>query len=143
MECGTPSRDTARAMSEENVEAVRRIFTTINDSLDLPRELHDPDYELDLDETGGGVHRGIDAALEQMRPYWETFEDFHYEIEEVIHADEQRVIVAVRDGGRTRGSDAEVWTRFFDVFTFRNGKVLRTSAHLDRSRALEAAGLRE
>jgi ketosteroid isomerase-like protein len=130
-------------MSEENVEIVRRIFATVNDSLDLPRELYDPDYELDLSESGGGVHRGIDAGLEQMRPYWETFEDFHYEIEEVIHADDQRVIMAVRDGGRMRGSDAEVWTRFFDVFTFRNGKVLRTSAHLDRNRALEAAGLSE
>jgi ketosteroid isomerase-like protein len=76
-------------------------------------------------------------------PYWETFEDFHYEIEEVIHADETHVIAAVRDGGRMKGSDAEVWTRFFDVVTFRNGKVLRLSAHLDKNRALEAAGLRE
>ena len=81
--------------------------------------------------------------LEEMQPYWETFEDFQYEIEEVIHADEQRVIMAVRDGGRMRGSDAEVWTRFFDVFTFRNGKVLRTSAHLSKESALEAAGLSE
>ena len=77
-----------------------------------------------------------------MRPYWETFDDFRYEIEEVIHADENQVVAAVRDGGRMRGSDSEVWTRFFDVFTFRNGKVLRTSAHLDKDRALEAAGLR-
>jgi ketosteroid isomerase-like protein len=130
-------------MSQKNVEIVRRIFTTINDGLDYPRELLDPDFELDLSETGGGVHHGIDAMLEQMRPYWETFEDFHYEIEEVIHADERQVIVAVRDGGRMRGSDAEVWTHFFDVFAFRNGKVLRASAHLDRNRALEAAGLRE
>ena len=130
-------------MSQANVEIVRRIFATINDSLDVPRELYDPDAELDLSETGGGVHRGIDAALELMQTYWETFEDFHYEIEEVIHADEQRVIMAVRDGGRMRGSDAEVWTRFFDVFTFRNRKVLRMSAHLSKERALEAAGLSE
>jgi ketosteroid isomerase-like protein len=61
----------------------------------------------------------------------------------VIHADETHVIAAVRDGGRMKGSDADVWTRFFDVVTFRNGKVLRLSAHLDKNRALEAAGLRE
>ena len=130
-------------MPEENVEVVRTIFTTVNDSFDWPRELHDPDFELDVSEVGLGVIHGFDAALEQMRTYWETFEDFRYEIEEVIHADERRVIVAVRDGGRMRGSDAEVWTRFFDVFTFRNGKVLRASAHLSKERALEAAGLRE
>jgi ketosteroid isomerase-like protein len=108
-----------------------------------PESSLDPDFELDLSETGGGVLHGIDAMLEQMRDYWETFEDFRYEIEEVIHADERQVIVAVRDGGRMRGSDAEVWTHFFDVFAFRNGKVLCASAHFDRNRALEAAGLRD
>ena len=76
-------------------------------------------------------------------PYWETFEDFRYEIEEVIHAEDRHVIVAVRDCGRLSGSDAEVWTRFFNVFTFRNAKVVRSSAHLGRNRALEAAGLSE
>jgi ketosteroid isomerase-like protein len=121
------------------VEIVRRIFTTINDGFDLPRELHDSDYELDLSDQAGGVHHGVDAALEQMRPYWETFEDFRYEIEEVIYADDMHVIVAVRDGGRLSRSDAEVWTRFYDVFTFRNAKVVRTSAHLDRNRARVAS----
>jgi hypothetical protein len=57
-------RDTAWAMSQKNVEIVRRIFTTINDGLDYPRELLDPDFELDLSETAGGVHHGIDAMLE-------------------------------------------------------------------------------
>ena len=98
---------------------------------------------VELPEYGGPLLRGIDAMLDQMREYWEMFEDFHYEIEEVIHADERRVIVAVRDGGRMRGSDSEVWTRFFNVVTFRNGKVVRMSAHLDKHLALEAAGLSE
>ena len=42
-----------------------------------------------------------------------------------------------------KGSDAKVSNRFFHVFSFRDGKVARISAHRDRSRALEAAGLRE
>jgi ketosteroid isomerase-like protein len=78
-----------------------------------------------------------------MRPYWETFEAFHVEIEEVIHADEVQVVDLVRDGGRMKGSDAEVWNRFFHVWTFRDGKVVRVSIHTDRSSALEAAGLSE
>ena len=42
-----------------------------------------------------------------------------------------------------KGSGAEVWTRFFDVVTLREDKIVRLSAHTDRNRALEAAGLKE
>jgi ketosteroid isomerase-like protein len=61
----------------------------------------------------------------------------------VIHADEEKVVTAVRDGGRIRGGDSEVWNRFFHVFTFRDGKIVRQSIHTDRNRTLEAAGLSE
>jgi ketosteroid isomerase-like protein len=61
----------------------------------------------------------------------------------LIHVDERRVVTAVRDGGRMKGSDAEVWNRFFHVWTFAEGKIIRLSIHTDRDRALEAAGLRE
>jgi ketosteroid isomerase-like protein len=41
----------------------------------------------------------------------------------------ERVVVRIRDGGRVRASDAEVWNRYFDVWTFREGKAVRMSAH--------------
>jgi hypothetical protein len=50
-----------------------------------------------------------------MLTYWTMFENFHVEVEEVIHADERQVVTAVRDGGQMKGSDAEVWNRFFHV----------------------------
>ncbi|HEV7364153.1 MAG TPA: hypothetical protein VGN71_07135, partial [Solirubrobacteraceae bacterium] len=68
---------------------------------------------------------------------------FHVDVEEVIHADQERVITAVRDGGHMKASDTEVWNRFFHPYTFDQGKVVRLSIHTDRKRALEAAGLRE
>jgi ketosteroid isomerase-like protein len=61
----------------------------------------------------------------------------------VIHADEGRVVNVVRAGGRMRGTDAEVWNRFFHVWTFRDGRIVRLSIHADRNRAVEAAGLFE
>jgi len=132
-------------MSEENVEIVRRIYAEQVGRPEAVRELYEPDYETDLTDAGPdvGVVRGFDAAEEALRPYWEMFDDFRYEIEEVIHADERRVVTAVRDGGRMRETDSEVWNRFFHVWTFRAGKVVRVSAHLNRTRALEAAGLSE
>jgi ketosteroid isomerase-like protein len=138
-------RDTARAMSEKNVETVRRVYEGVNARLEAPRELFDPDYEFDNTELWPDVVEvlGFDAAQEAMREYWETFEAYHVEIEEVIYADEGRVVDVVRDGGRMRGTDAEVWNRFFHVWTLRDGRIVRLSIHTDRTRSLEAAGLSE
>ena len=132
-------------MSQENVEVVRKAYRGVNARMEPPRELFGSDYELDATDVSPdfGVVRGFDAVQEAFISYWGTFEDFHVEISEVIHADEDQVVTAVRDGGRMSGSDAEVWNRFFHVWTFRAGKVRRLSIHSDPSRALEVAGLRE
>jgi ketosteroid isomerase-like protein len=132
-------------MSEKNVETVRRVYEGVNARLETPRELFDPAYEFDNTELWpdvGGV-LGFEAAQEAMREYWETFEAYRVEIEEVIYADEGRVVNVVRDGGRMRGTDAEVWNRFFHVWTLRDGRIVRLSVHTDRNRSLEAAGLSE
>jgi ketosteroid isomerase-like protein len=130
-------------MSEENVQTIRRVYEGVNTRLETPRELFDPDYEFDNTELWPDLVEvlGFEAAQEAMREYWETFEAYHVEIEEVIYADEGRAVIAVRDGGRMKGSDAEVWNRFLHVWTFRDGKIVRLSVHADRDRALEVAGL--
>jgi ketosteroid isomerase-like protein len=132
-------------MSQENVEIVRRAYEEVNANLDVPDALFDPDYEFDAREVAPniGIVRGIEAAGEALREYWETFEDFNIELKEVLHADEEHVVTAVQDGGRVKGSDAEIWNRLFHAWTFRDGKVVRISSHTDRDRAFEAAGLAE
>jgi ketosteroid isomerase-like protein len=132
-------------MSEKNVETVRRVYEGVSARLEVPRELFDPDYEFDNTELWPDIAGvlGFEAAQEVMRQYWETFEAYHVEIEEVIYADEGLVVDVVRDGGRMRGTDAEVWNRFFHVWTLRDGRIVRLSVHTDRNRSLEAAGLSE
>ena len=61
----------------------------------------------------------------------------------MIQADDERVVCVVRDGGRISGSDAEVSNQFFNVFTFRDGRITRLSFYTDMNRALAAAGLLE
>jgi ketosteroid isomerase-like protein len=85
----------------------------------------------------------VEATEEVIGGYWEMFEEFRVELTEVIYADQEHVVTAVRDGGWMKESGAEVWNRFFHAWTFRDGKVIRYSAHTDRSRALKAAGLSE
>jgi hypothetical protein len=102
-------------MSEQNVETVRRVYEGVSARLEVPRELFDPGYEFDNTELWPDIGEvlGFDAAQEAMREYWETFEAYHVEIEEVIYADEGRVVDAVRDGAGTLLEDV----RLFDVYT--------------------------
>jgi len=131
-------------MSEENVEIVQGLYEATNaQRWGTTWDQFAPEYEMDTSDTGIGVIRGVEAAEETLREYWETFESFQVELKEVIHSDKGQVITVVRDGGRIKGSDAEVWNRFFHVWTFEKGKIVRLSIHTERSRALEAAGLRE
>jgi ketosteroid isomerase-like protein len=129
-------------MSEKNVETVRRVYEGVSARLEVPRELFDPDYEFDNTELWPDIDGvlGFDAAQETMREYWETFEAYRVEIEEVIYADEERVVVVVRDGGRMRGTDSEVWNRFFHVWTLRDGRVIRLSVHTRLPRQASAQG---
>jgi len=132
-------------MSQENVEIVRRIYADYVDRPEAVRDLFAPDVEHDATDTAPdvGVVRGIDAFDESLRTYFDSFEAFQVEIEEVIHADERIVILAVVDEGRLRGSAAEVRNHRFHVWTLSEGKAVRLSSHLDRGQAFEAAGLAE
>jgi ketosteroid isomerase-like protein len=62
--------------------------------------------------------------------------------EEFIDAGDQ-VFVTVRYTGRGRSSGIEFDTRAFEVLTVRDGKIVDKLEFLERSEALEAAGLRE
>src|SRR5262249_55003547 len=128
-------------MSEENVEIVRRVYEQVSaHEWDAPSELFDAEYEVDLTDAGPdlGVISGVEASEAALRGYTETFEDFRIELIEVVHVDEQHVVTAVRDGGRLKGSDTEVWNPFFHVWTFHDGKISRRSSERQQEQCLEA-----
>ncbi|MGI9556555.1 MAG: nuclear transport factor 2 family protein [Solirubrobacterales bacterium] len=129
--------------AEENLAAVRRIYDEVGDLSDSARELYSPDYVMDVSAVTPdiGVLKGWEVANAAAETYFQTFDDFRIEIEEVLYTDDTHVVTAVRDGGRMKGSDAEIHNRFFHVWTFRDGKVVRFSSHLERRDALDAAGL--
>jgi ketosteroid isomerase-like protein len=145
MECGGLG-EIVGAMSE-NVEAVREAYGRINAGPQEPGDpaFFHPDFEFDARDVAPdmGIVPGLEAVDEAMHEYRAMFDGFHIELIEVLHADGEVVVTAVKDGGRMKGSDAEVWNRLFHVLTFREGKIARMSAHTDKNRALEAAGLAE
>ena len=102
MESGTTPRDTAPVMSKQNLEIVQRIYAGYADDPDSVRDAYASDFEFDVAETGPdiGIVAGFDAATEAMRPYFDSFDDFRMEIDEVLHADDRNLVVAMHDTGR-------------------------------------------
>jgi ketosteroid isomerase-like protein len=130
-------------MSHENVEVVRQVYARFSERGELALDLVSSDCEFDASDVMPdmrGTH-GVEAAEPLFRSYSEMFDDFEITLEEVIASEGDQVVTAVRDGGRIKGSDAEVHNQFFHVFTFRNGEIVRWSSHAESSRALQAAGL--
>ena len=129
-------------MSQENVEVVTRIYAELNAHQAFPPELFAPDCVTDLSQVSLDfrVLHGLQASQSALAPYFAAFDGFHVAAE-VLHADGDRVVTAIRDGGLIRGSGAEVWNRYFHAWTLRDGTVVRLSSHTHRAEAFKAVGL--
>ena len=131
-------------MSQQNVEVVRLVYDHLGRTRDLDREDFAADATFDASRLAGfGFYAGFDEFYVAWRQYRDTFEEWWVEVDELRDGPGDRVIAAVRDGGRMKGSGGEVRQRIFHVWELRAGKTVAWTVFLDRSEALEAVGLRE
>ena len=124
-------------MSQENVEVVRRFLLL---EVDEALTYVDPDIVWNpAEESATHGHDAVRASLVRWKSEWDDYELLPEEFEHMG----DRVVAAVRLRGRGRGSGIEVDARFYEVYTLRQGKILRMDQFTQRSEALEAVGLRE
>jgi ketosteroid isomerase-like protein len=72
----------------------------------------------------------------------EVFDDYRMVAEEFIDAGDDQVLVFAREGGRGKGSGAEVETHpTAHLYRIRAGKAVRMQSYWERADALEAVGL--
>jgi ketosteroid isomerase-like protein len=142
-----PTRDTARSMSQQNVEIARDAFVAFNRG-DLDAFL-DEYWADDIDYRaveGAPDDHGPIHGKAAMRAHWQdwldTFDDLKIEPLELIDAGED-VVAVLRFGGRAKLSGVETDLTFAVVYTLRDGRVARGREYWTRDEALEAAGLRE
>ena len=130
-------------MSQENVEVVRRAiayeYYGVGDLAEA-EAIFDP--QVVLNPTDEAASSGFAAMRADMERWASAFDELKVTIEEVIDAGDQVVVVAYHQG-RGRASGVDVNTRFYEVYTLREGKVSRIDEFDERAEALEAAGLRE
>jgi ketosteroid isomerase-like protein len=132
-------------MSEENVEVVRQMLDPAHEDPEaLFRTLAD-DLAWDTGDLtlpGPSMRHGPDGVREFFRDWVGAFEAWGYEAEEIIDAGDAAV-VKIHQWGRGKGSGATVENRFWQVWTVREGKVIRATHHAEKAQALEAAGVSE
>jgi len=88
------------------------------------------------------VFHGPDGYLQLWRYWLDAFEDIRWDPEEILDFGD-RLLVTAQQRGHGSGSGVAVSEPVFQVFTLRRGLVVRQEDFLERSKALEAAALRE
>jgi ketosteroid isomerase-like protein len=124
-------------MSQENVEIVRRFLVV---DVDEALTYADPCIVWNpIEESSTQGHDAVRASLARWKGEWD---DYKLMPEEFVDTGD-RVVVTVRLGARGRGSGVEVDARFYDLYTLRDGKIVRMDQFTERSEALEAMGRSE
>ena len=141
-------RDTAWAMSEENLELARRTFEAFNraftERADDLYALLDPDIEwipvtAILEGRSYHGHEGVRRWIEDIKRDWEEFEP---RPEDFLDLGDDRVLALGSWHARGREGDVLDLPRAAWLAQYREGKLVRMQAFTPQE-ALEAAGLSE
>ena len=82
---------------------------------------------------------GHEGIVEEARRWHETWEEYRFDVEELVDADD-KVVLLYRQVGRGRDSGVEVEECAGWVYTLREGKIIRLEMLPDQATALRAAG---
>jgi ketosteroid isomerase-like protein len=124
----------AAFQDEESVQAVRSALAPFLDR-EFEFEMLGPEYA-----QGGASGHGVEEYLAAWREWLGPWESYRIEAEEYLDAGD-KVVMLVRQLGTTKMGGAPIENRGAAVFSFSAGKLTRIEFHLDRERAMKAAGL--
>ena len=129
-------------MSEQNVVVVRSMWDAfLRNDFEAALSAFEPDVEWDgTNLPDGTVSRGLDAVVEHLTKWAETWEIWEIELEQVIDAGGDQVIAFIRERGRTKAG-LEVNERHSELYTVRNGKIAYRRGFSDADEALSVARL--
>jgi ketosteroid isomerase-like protein len=134
-------------MSQHNVETARRGFLAFErGDIDAAAEFWHPEISWRAAEGApddvGEMH-GIEAARRYVEDWFDTFDDFRSEPQELIPVGDDQVVVVHISSGRAKRSGIETELRYASVATVRDGKIVRVREYLTKGEALKAVGLQQ
>ena len=144
MESSSPGRDTARAMSEENVEIVRGMYAAFRSGdADGALAYFDPGVVIDArHRVDGRVGHGRDELVAILGEWMSTWDDWREEVEDMQDAGDQVLVISTQRA-RGKGSGVAWQNRFGMLYEIHGDKISRWTIYDDPAEALEAAGLSE
>lgn len=133
-------------MSRETIEVVRRAYEAFNRG-DLEAMSAEAAPEFEYIATGvipgaGGVYRGAAQYRRFLEWWWGEFAQPDVQVHELVDAGD-RVLASVTFRGCGKQSGVETTWSLWQLWTTRDGKVMRGQGFTNREEALEAAGMGE
>jgi ketosteroid isomerase-like protein len=138
-------RDTAQAMSQANLDLVRRCFDCFaSRDWEGMRQCFDPEVEIIEPDNmpGARSYRGYDGLVAAYEHWAGQSEAFSVEVERLTDVGE-RVVVLVRHRGRGRRSGVAVEATVGYVYTVRNDRFVRWEIFLTEAEALESVRVQD
>lgn len=132
-------------MSEENVKLVRQFYDRLNaGDVKGMIELCDAGFVMDMTERVFNPDRyeGPDGIGRFYGDVTDTWETYHWEVEDTRTADDM-VVAMLHCRGHSRHGGPEVDWRVAWLFRFERGTPVSLRFYRQREEALEAAGLSE
>ena len=126
-------------MSRENVETVRKAHERMLEAgVAGMLDVLDPEVEWRAAQDSKS-HLGHAGVERSVNSWFEVWDDYEAEIEELIDAgDDVLVVISSRACGK--GSGVTVKHRYYRVYTVHEGKIVRMLEYSKRSEALQALG---
>ena len=133
-------------MSQETLDILRKALPE-RGAGDMEALLAILDENVEWDYVGAfpeglTTYHGPSEVRIFLEQWAEAFDDFGFEAEEAIDAGGS-IVVRLRQWGRGKETGAQVENRSWQMFTFREGKVVHCRGYATKAEALEAAGLSE
>ena len=133
-------------MSQESVEITRAGYERFAATGEFVGDLATDDFVWNMSNFHGWPEQqayvGIDGASAFLSEWTAAWEDWELEVDDILDAGD-KVVVLVRQHGRSKAAGMPVEMSFAQVWTLRDGKQTRMDMYSDREEALEAAGLSE
>jgi ketosteroid isomerase-like protein len=124
-------------MMSTNLDLVARIYEEFNETRELPRWAMSSDVEWypPADEPDNAPRHGVEVVTTYVREWASTFTDYWCDVDELIERDGS-VIAPLNLRGRIGGSTGELTIPLTQVWTIRDGHVVRVQEYRTKAEAL-------
>jgi hypothetical protein len=143
-----PTDDIAEVtLINQNVEIVREGFSAVGSSGHPAAAVRywDPSIEWDMSGVAGWVEKRVYRGLEEVQTFlqaWaDSWQDWHFDLDEVRDAGGEQVFAAIHEWGIGAGTGVNVDQRRYFALTLNEGRMVYVRMFSERADALKAARL--